>query len=778
MRRILIIIVACLAVVGQAHAVLKEGSLDQTLSILRQELVKYHRELGEQRLHRQRRQQQSFLELQQTYRRSQQNALMLYSQKLDYVFDLTYACHEATTQYQEFQRRQLPFKTLLGSTASEAARYDSLIVSLQGMLTSQLADSTRINRSVCLALAVSISNQLKEQSDQMTTFITIYDNTEQRLQRLNDYANKRYHDIQTSIFRNGGDNYISILTHIGHRWKDMQRVVRKKYAVDSVSGSDWNARWIVGLFVSIVFFFVVATLLNQLAFRLLMPKRLRTERFLKKRRYIILVTTIITFAVLMGVLQGSEQNFLSMAGDLLVEFAWLVGVILVSLILRVDGEQIGSALRIYVPLLVVGLLVIVFRIVLVPSELVNILFPAILLVCTLWQWLVIGRHNKRVPRLDLIYAYVSLLVFVVALACSWLGFTLLSVQMLIWWIMQLSCVLTITCVRQYLKLYGERHGFGERPVTHTWGFGLLYKVALPVAGVLSVMLSVYWAADVFNLSDLCWKAFSYDFVNMKNLKLSVVKICMVVCLWFLFSYINATVLALLRQHYEASDPSTAASRAVMGKNVLQIVVWGVWLLVSLSLLNISVTWLLAISGGLSTGIGFASKDIIENIYYGATLMAGRIKVGDWIEVDGTMGKVATISYTSTVVESLYGEVITFTNSQLFAKNYKNLTRNHGYILALVPFGVAYGSKVEQVSQLVEQAVKKLRHQWVDNRKAPKVVMTEMGDSSVNFKLIVWVDAVKKIYVVSDLMACIYATLGDNGIEIPFPQRDVHIIADK
>jgi small-conductance mechanosensitive channel len=248
-------------------------------------------------------------------------------------------------------------------------------------------------------------------------------------------------------------------------------------------------------------------------------------------------------------------------------------------------------------------------------------------------------------------------------------------------------------------------------------------------------------------------------------------------MWFLFSYAVSSILDLLRMHYQSADPTTAASREVMGKNVIEVVLWGAWLLVSLSLLDISVAWLLAISGGLSTGIGFASKDIIENIYYGASLMAGRIKVGDWIDVDGTMGKVTNISYTSTIVESLGGEVITFQNSQLFSKNYKNLTRNHGYVLAVVPFGVAYGSNLHQVSQLVETAVNNLHHEWIDPEKQVKSVVSEMGDSSVNFKLFVWADAVKRSYVISDVLKCIYETLGNHNIEIPFPQHDVHIIKE-
>jgi small-conductance mechanosensitive channel len=373
------------------------------------------------------------------------------------------------------------------------------------------------------------------------------------------------------------------------------------------------------------------------------------------------------------------------------------------------------------------------------------------------------------------YSYISLTVFIASVVCAWSGFTLLAVQLLIWWIMQLTCVLTITCVSQYIRNYAQRHGLAEKPATKTWAYRLVEQVVMPVLSVLSLMVSAYWAAKVFNLNELCWRIFNYQFINLENLKVSILKLSVVICLWFLFRWIASTILSLLRMHYVHRDPSTAASREVMGRNVIQVFVWGIWLMISLSILSISVTWLVAISGGLSTGIGFASKDIIENIYYGASLMAGRIKVGDWIQVNDTMGKVRTISYTSTVVDSLYGEVITFQNSQLFKSNYKNLTRNHGYVLAVVPFGVAYGSNLKQVTELVEKAVNGLRHTWMDRSKEVKCVVSEMADSSVNFKLFVWADAPKKSYVISDVLKCVYDTLNANGISIPFPQRDLHII---
>ena len=779
MKKFLIILALIMGMANEAGAVLKEKNLDSTLVILRAELVKHYQELSSQRDEQREQNQEVFRNLTRTMKQSNQNALMLYSQKEEYLFDLTYACHQATEQYQRFQHQQLPFRVYINNIGEEIARYDSLINSLQAMPTNIMGTQAQKDRSVCLTLATVIKRTLEEDSQQMQDYIRYYNNTEQRLKHMNDYAQKRYYDIQTSIFVNGGDTYLDILRNLKEKWQNMKEIMARKYTTDETTKhSDWNMFWILGLFVAIAFYAILSIGLNLLIFRF-MPKRFHTTEFLKKRRSIMWATTTITLAIVMGLIQyNSHQNFVIMASGLLVEYLWLLAVILISLLLRVSGSQIRSAFKIYAPLLLIGFVVITFRIILIPSELVSLAFPPILIACLLWQWFCIRRHNKNVPRSDMFYTYVSMMVFIASAGCSWAGYTLLAVQLLIWWIMQLTCILTITCISDYLKMYEEKHEFSKKSVTQTWLYTLTHQVVLPVLIVCSVMISIYWAAEVFNLSDMCWDIFNYKFINQENLQVSVVKLAVVISTWFLFRWISRTVLSLMRLHFETKDPTTAESRAVMGKNVIQLIIWGIWLLTALAYLNISVEWLLAISGGLSTGIGFASKDIIENIYYGASLMAGRIKVGDWIEIDGTMGKVTSISYTSTIIESLYGEIITFQNSQLFTKNYKNLTRNHGYVLAVVPFGVSYGSNLKQVTTLVEDAVNNLHHKWMDPDKKVKSVVSEMADSSINFKLFVWADAPKKSYVVSDVLKCVYDTLNDHGIQIPFPQRDVHIISEE
>lgn len=758
-----------------SQAVLKEKDLNNTLSILRNELTQTHQEQKRMQIKFKNSSDKVKKNLFAILSKSNQNALMLYSQKLDYVFDLAYACHEATDQFRDFKENSLPFRSYVTKINGEVARYDSLVGSLQSMPTMTLSPKAKIDRNVCLTLAVSIRNNLLESKNMLQDYIKYYDMTEHRLKYLNDYANSRYSEIQNNIFKNVGENYFSILSNLGTQVNKTAETVNDKYHTSKKLHSQWDSRMIVGLFLSIVFYGIISILLNLLAIRYLMPRKLRTEQFLLKRPCIMMATSTVTFAIIIGIIRNAvNQNFIAMASNLLVEYAWLLGVILISLLLRVDGKQIKSAFRIYSPLTLVGFIVITFRIALVPNDLVNLIFPPILLLCTIWQWSVISRHNENIPRSDMFFTYISLVVFVASTICSWIGYTLLSVQILIWWIMQLTCILTINCLAEWLAKYAAKHHIEEKPINRIWIYNLILKVGLPIMGVSSILISVYWAADVFNLTELVARLFNARFIDVSNFSVSISSIVMVLVLWFIFAYISNTTIAFMQLHFNKKDSRTAASRNVMGKNVIQVLVWGIWLLISLAILHVSNTWLVVVSGGLSTGVGFASKDILENIYYGISLMAGRINIGDWIECDGTRGRVSSISYTSTMIEATDGSVIAFQNSQLFTKNYKNLTRNHGFELSVVNFGVGYGTNVERMRKVIIAAVEALNIPYIDKEKPLSVLFTEFGDNSINFKFICWVDVTKQVVTESQISECIYNTLNENDIEMPFPKRDVYI----
>lgn len=779
-KRLYIIILLMVAFVLPSNAVLKEANLDTTLYMLRTELTNYHIDLEKQNQTAKAQQLAVIQELISIVKQADQNSIMLYSQRNGYIFDMTYACHEATEQFKKFKSKAVPFRQMIKKNNVEVARFDSLINYLYGMNTMFLSEEAQVNRNVDLTLAVNIRRQLVEKQKQLQAYVQAYDRTDRKLQALNDYANRRYEDIQNSIFNNGGDNYLRILRNISMNYKEAKTSVTEKYKPVPGMMSQWDVRIIFILFGIIIFWGLISIFLNLFTIRIVITQLMkhgmfenRKESFMAKRPCLIMAMTVVTFAVILGIVRMAvTQNFVIMASQLLVEYSWLVGVILVSILLRVDNDKIKNTFRIYSPLMLVGFIVIVFRIILIPNDLVNLIFPPVLLLCALWQWNVIGRKHNQVLRTDKTYAFISLAVFGVSTIFAWTGFTLLAVQLIIWWTMQLTCVLTITCCEGWLSVYAKRKKLADRAITDKWLYRFIYKVLLPISGVLSFIISIYWAADVFNMSDTTWEIFNKDYIKTSNFTASLFSISEVACLYFLFNYINITSVDFMRHHFEKADPASAASKIVMFKNVMQVIIWGIWLMIALNVFQVGKSWLLAIFAGLSTGLGFASKDILENIYYGISLMMGRVKVGDYIICDGTRGKVSSISYTSTMLEATDGSVIAFQNSQLFSKNYKNMTKNHGYELDILEVGIAYGSNVKEVKQILIEALMKLDCIYQD--KGVKVLLKSFDDSCITLRIVVWVNVLTQAIDDATIMECIYDTLNDHNIEIPFPQREITI----
>jgi len=811
-KTFLLIIILFLLVALPSHAVLKERNIGGSLAMLRIELTNYHNKLERQSGAQKEQRELVMKQLISTMNRSQQNAIMLYSQKSGNVFNLTYACHEATEQYKSFKESVGPFREYVNEANTEITRYDSLISDLSSMYVNALSPKEKTDRNVCLTLAVNIRRTLNYKKQQSQLYIDIYNKTEARLKGLNDYANKRYAEIQASIFSNNGDNVLTLLRNIKSEVKTTSQAMAEKYRPTNKFRSDWDSRIILILLALIAFYALIAAGLAYIVIGFVITRLVKKnkadfllrwlsgsdggekakENFRAKRVCIILAATVITFAAVLGMVKATiSQNFLSMASGLLVEYAWLMAVILLSLLIRLDGKQILHGLKIYTPIMAMCFIVIFFRIVLIPNVLSNLVMPLLLLLFTIWQWFAIMKNSRQLPATDSFYAWVSLTVFLASDVASMVGYSLLSVEILIWWTMQLTCILTITCVSDLLKQYGndpKRKFFDDdTPVSRTWFFRLVYTAALPILGTLSILISIYWAADVFNLSDTTLSLFNRSLVNTDKFTFSIMRAVQASVFFFLAKYVNHVSLhtlhyqLTLREQRKAKEenrkPSmqTVMSHTAMWRNLIQVVIWGAWLLVTLTIFHIDNSWIVAISAGLSTGIGFAMKDILENLYYGISLMAGRIKVGDYISIDGTKGTVRNISYTSTTVEALDGSVISYQNSQLFSKNYKNLTRNHGNVLSIIPIGVAYGTRVPEVKDAIDAAVTKLNKQ--NYIKYLKTVFAGFGDNSIDFKILAWVDSRKQTYAEGDIMEAVYNALNDKDIEIPYPQRDIHIVSD-
>jgi small-conductance mechanosensitive channel len=200
------------------------------------------------------------------------------------------------------------------------------------------------------------------------------------------------------------------------------------------------------------------------------------------------------------------------------------------------------------------------------------------------------------------------------------------------------------------------------------------------------------------------------------------------------------------------------------------------LLLALSVLNVPLTAFTFISGAVAIGVGFGAQNIINNFISGWILMGERpIRIGDVLEFEGTLGKVEAINNRSTLIRRIDGVHIVTPNSFLLENTVINWTLVDDEIRTQVRVGVAYGSPVRRVKELIEQAAEE--HPDVKREPAPTVIFEDFGDSSLVFDLFVWTllrpgGDLRKLR--SDLRFRIDDLFRENDIVIAFPQRDVHL----
>ncbi|MDH3989896.1 MAG: mechanosensitive ion channel [Gammaproteobacteria bacterium] len=197
---------------------------------------------------------------------------------------------------------------------------------------------------------------------------------------------------------------------------------------------------------------------------------------------------------------------------------------------------------------------------------------------------------------------------------------------------------------------------------------------------------------------------------------------------------------------------------------------------ALSLLGIPLTAFAFATGAIAIGVGFGAQNIINNFISGWILMAERpIRIGDFIEIDNTYGAVEIIGNRSTRIRRTDGVHLLVPNSQLLERTVVNWTLIDLEVRTTVRVGVAYGSPVSKVAELIMQAVKDQPE--VKAEPHPSVVFEDFGDSALVFDAYFWCDVGGEKFlreIRSAIRFRITELFEENGITIAFPQRDVHL----
>ncbi len=208
---------------------------------------------------------------------------------------------------------------------------------------------------------------------------------------------------------------------------------------------------------------------------------------------------------------------------------------------------------------------------------------------------------------------------------------------------------------------------------------------------------------------------------------------------------------------------------------LQYLMLAVGLLIALKVVGLDLRLLLVFTGAVGIGIGMGLQNIAANIISGfALIFGGKLRKGDWIEVTDTMGKVIDIHLRATKVRSRDNIEYLIPNTKFISDTLVNYSLGSPLIRLGVPVGVSYNASPQEVKRILLEVA--AAEPLVSREKPALVCFLEFGDSSINFELLVWINVrtTAPRMVRSALYFAIFAALNEAGIEIPFPQRDVHL----
>ncbi|PCO04976.1 mechanosensitive ion channel protein MscS [Microbulbifer flavimaris] len=246
-----------------------------------------------------------------------------------------------------------------------------------------------------------------------------------------------------------------------------------------------------------------------------------------------------------------------------------------------------------------------------------------------------------------------------------------------------------------------------------------------------------------------------------------------ICAWLISGFTRRFLNRLVRKEH-----ASESSMYTLGR-VLHYSIIGIALLVALVMLGLDASKLALVAGALSVGIGFGLQAIFSNFISGLILLFEQpLRVGDLVELEsGVFGRIRDINVRSTRITTRDNVDILVPNSEFVAGRVINHTLDDPVRRIHVPFGVAYGSDPDEVREAAAAAAERVSITHTDWQRKTEVWLMEFADSALNFKLVVWINS-NMVSPLGDPYALYNVELlrefNDRGIEIPFPQRDLHL----
>lgn len=303
---------------------------------------------------------------------------------------------------------------------------------------------------------------------------------------------------------------------------------------------------------------------------------------------------------------------------------------------------------------------------------------------------------------------------------------------------------------------------------------LHYLLTSIIVGLILILsgMATWWVADYFSVSPLTVLRYEFS-VSKYNVSLfDIINFIVIITVAIRTAQLLNTVFASQLLKFKQIHTST---RTLILKTI-QILTYSIISLIGFDVLGVDLTALTVVAGALSVGIGFGLQKITSNFISGIILLVEQsIELGDVLEFEnGEFGTVKKLGGRYILVEMLDGKEVMIPNEDLITQRVTNWTYTNPSGRVEVNVGVSYSADIHLVKKLMLEAAAEYKD--VLKTPAPVCYLEEFGDSSVNFILYFFISDISKgrYEPKSVVMFSIWDKLKENGIEIPFPQRDIHI----
>lgn len=764
MKKFLVSSILTLCVCFNSFAVLTGRTLSETVNMVHEECIaiestivlldvvaaenfeKFHEELStiESQLH--------------------SNAVMLFSQEDYYIFGKAYSATRAREIVVKFREFVKPVYEWQATCEFELNRLTELRKVISDIPDSKLTQEARRKKKQTIEVLESYTLKIQEWLNFCLSEEKRIDHVRAIADKLEKVSAKSFEEIHTHVFLAKDTPFFYILKD----WKNEVAMLDydgTSFFNPSVYGHQYANEWAkIGNLIryGYILSYIIGALLGiGLAFWI-RRKGIRLCSFKRSLfiGYTFGIVTMFATAIVLNLFFVQNPYYVSLQ-RLAYEFFALCLAINISIILLVRTSELISTFVTYLPMVFITLITFVLRNSLVSSYVLRVsIVPTFMLATTaLIVTLIINRN--RVRKLHMVSLIATAVVYVGAIICGWMGRYFLAFQIVVIWNVLYVGHLALSCIYFILDTIDERQSAKHVGFHGQWMSITVNQLFKPIIVVATFVVCVFVSAHMFDIIDLVEHLAKVRFIDIPDrISVSVDKIMLVISLGIIAHYVISVVRSLLKVTDEKSDKKRFS--VGMSLQLITILMWLCFGIAALVVFEVNSTGVIAILSGVMVGVGIALRDTLDCFFCGLTMMAGRVKVGDFVECDGKRGWVRDIQYRTTLIQTIDGAMVSFFNTAFFGKGYRNLSGAKSKLERMeLHFKMQKDADVKEFRKLFLEDIK-LNVPKVAQDPAPKIHFIASDRFFVELMAEVWLPTEEFIEVSGAVKETLFYSLKDRG----------------